>query len=68
MHHCTSTAMPFRSAPDPLLPRHMDPLTPSSLNSTCDNTFQSSCAGVWGNLVRQWLNEVLPNNAADLCR
>ena len=25
-------------------------------------------AGVWGNLVRQWLNEVLPENAADLCR
>ncbi|CAL5223367.1 g5872 [Coccomyxa viridis] len=25
-------------------------------------------AGVWGNLVRQWLNEVLPDNAAELCR
>ncbi len=33
------------------------------------NTPLSSCrAGVWGNLVRQWLNEVLPDNAAELCR
>ena len=25
-------------------------------------------AGVWGNLVRQWLDEVLPDNAAEMCR
>ena len=25
-------------------------------------------AGVWGNLVRQWLDELLPADAAELCR
>lgn len=24
-------------------------------------------AGVWGPLVRQWLDELLPQDAADLC-
>lgn len=26
------------------------------------------CAGVWGSIVRQWLDELLPANAADMCR
>lgn len=25
-------------------------------------------AGIWGSFIRQWLNELLPDNAADICQ
>lgn len=43
-------------------------LSCSSFSSKVNLHLCLGLIGVWGEIIRIWLNELLPDNAAELCR